>query len=70
MSDPLPTLPGIIDSHAHVHSGDLAADLAGVLDRARAGTAGRGHPFRVRGMSAAVGRATGESRRQAACRRG
>ncbi len=36
MSDPLPTLPGIIDSHAHVHSGDLAADLAGVLDRARA----------------------------------
>lgn len=32
----LPTLPKIIDSHAHVHSGDLAADLAQVLDRARA----------------------------------
>ncbi len=33
--NPLPTLPGIIDSHAHahahVHSGDLAADLPAVL---------------------------------------
>ena len=37
MSDrSLHTLPGIIDSHAHVHAGDLAADLAGVLERAKA----------------------------------
>lgn len=33
---PIPTLPGIIDSHAHIHSGLLADDLPEILPRAEA----------------------------------
>jgi len=32
----LPALPGLIDSHAHIHSGVLADDLPEVLERAHA----------------------------------
>jgi TatD DNase family protein len=35
-TQPLPTLPGIIDSHAHIHSGVLADDLPEILPRAEA----------------------------------
>jgi TatD DNase family protein len=37
MSDvKIPTLPGIIDSHAHIHSGVLGDDLPEILERAEA----------------------------------